>query len=291
MRCAYLHGYSMRLAHLILAHNNPSQLERLVKRLIYVDTDVYIHLDAKSDIKPFIHLALLDNVFFIANRTKVVWADYSMMTATLKSFEEILKKGANYSHLNLLSGHDYPLKSAAVIQSFLFKNAGKTFMRSRSIVDEWPETLSRFTNYHLGDYNFPFKFRLQWLLNKFLPGKKLPNGLKPHGFSQWLTITPLCAQYVIDYLKDNPAVARFFKLTWGVDELVFQTILLNSGLKSHVINDHLRYIKFTPGGSSPKTLTMDDAKLLVDSNKFYARKFDTEVDSEILDYLDHIAEQ
>jgi hypothetical protein len=281
----------MRLAHLILAHSNPKQLERLVKRLIHKDADIYIHLDAKTDIKAFIHLEKLDNVFFIANRVSIIWADYSMMTATLKSFEYILQTGNNYSHLNLLSGQDYPLKTHDVIHEFLFKNADKTFMRSRSIADEWPETMSRFTNYHLGDYKFPLRFRVQWVLNKFFPAKKLPNGLKPYGFSQWLTITPVCAQYTIDYLKANPAVAKFFKLTWGVDELVFQTILLNSDLKSHVVNDHLRYIKFTPGASSPKTLTMDDAKLLAGSNKFYARKFNTEIDSEILDYLDGIADQ
>ena len=33
-------------------------------------------------------------------------------------------------------------------------------------------------------------------------------------------------------------------MTWGVDELVFQTVLLNSPLKDKVINNHLRYIKF-----------------------------------------------
>jgi Core-2/I-Branching enzyme len=279
----------MRLAHLVLAHNNPTQLERLVKRLIYHNTDIYIHLDAKADIKEFIHLQTLENVFFISNRTQVTWADFSMMAATLTSFEEILKTGKNYSHINLLSGHDYPLKRAADIQAFLFKNPDKTFMRYRSIYDEWSETLSRFTKYHLGDYKFPFRFRLQWLMNKLLPAKKLPNGLKPYGFSQWLTITPVCARYVIDYLKENPKVKRFFKLTWGSDELVFQTILLNSNLKDTIVNDHLRYIKFADRGYSPKILTMEDSEILVTSNRFYARKFDPGIDSKILDHLDRTA--
>jgi len=103
------------------------------------------------------------------------------------------------------------------------------------------------------------------------------------------TLTPVCAAYVIDYLNKNPAVKRFFKMTWGVDELVFQTVLLNSDLKSGIVNNHLRYIKFEKGGSSPKTLTMDDAQVLVDSNQFFARKFSTDVDSDILDYLDFIS--
>jgi len=280
----------MRLAHLILAHNNPLQLERLIKRLSYANTDVYIHLDAKSDIGEFVHLEKIKNVVFIANRTSITWADYSMMTATLKSFEEILNRNSDYSHINLLSAQDYPLKSAAVIQAFLFKNADKSFIKSRSVYDEWPETISRFTKYSLGDYSFPLKFKIQWLMNRLLPGKKLPNGLKAFGFSQWVTITPICAKYVIDYLKENPAVKRFFRMTWGVDELVFKTILLNSNLKDSIVNDHLRYIKFKKQASRPNTLTIADAGTLIDSNKFYARKFDPNVDSEILDYLDNHAD-
>ena len=38
----------MRLAHLILVHSNPLQTERLVKRLLFDKTDVYIHLDKKK---------------------------------------------------------------------------------------------------------------------------------------------------------------------------------------------------------------------------------------------------
>jgi len=278
----------MRLAHLVLVHDNPLQIERLVKRLIYPETDIYIHLDGKCDINEFIHLQALQNVFFIANRTIITWANYSMVTATLNSFEEILNTNSNYSHINLISAQDYPLKSAAAIQKFLFANPDKTFMRFLSVYKEWPETISRLEMYSFGDYNFPFKFKIQAVLNKLLPVKKLPKDLEAFGLSQWFTITPACARYVIDYIKANPPVKRFFRMTWGVDELVFQTVLLNSPLKDSIVNDHLRYIKFFRGGSSPKILTMEDADILVKSNKFYARKFNPEIDSGILAYLDGV---
>ncbi|MDB5157017.1 MAG: hypothetical protein JWR50_1724 [Mucilaginibacter sp.] len=281
----------MRLAHLILAHGNKSQLERLVKRLIYPNTDIYIHLDAKSDIAEFAYLESLEGVFFIKKRTGIKWGDYSMVTATLISFEEILKAGQDYSHINLLSGQDYPLKSAAIIQKFLFENKDKSFIKYLSIFDDWHESKSRITMYSFGDYNFPLKFKVQDLLNRFLPDRKMPLGLKPYGFSQWITITPACVAYALDYLKKHKSVRRSFRLIWAVDEIVFQTILMNSPLKDSIVNDHLRYIKFKRGASRPNTLTMADAKLLVDSDKFYARKFDPNVDSEILDYLDTVAEK
>jgi hypothetical protein len=280
----------MRLAHLILVHSNPLQTERLVKRLLFDKTDVYIHLDKKSDITEFLYLADLENVFFINKRTAIAWGDYSMVDATLKSFEEILSSDVTYSHINLLSGQDYPLKSASVIQKFLLSNADKTFMKYRSIYDEWEESVSRLTKYNLGDYNFPFKWKIQDLLNKILPARKMPKKLKPYGFSQWITITPVCINYVIEYLKKNPSVTHFFKMTWAVDEIIFQTILLNSPLKDCIVNDHLRYIKFTKKAARPKTLTMEDAEILLKSDKFYARKFSLSEDSRIFDFLDRIAE-
>jgi hypothetical protein len=251
---------------------------------------VYIHLDKKSDIADFQHLQQLGDVFFIKSRMKITWANYSMVTATLNSIEEILKTGNKYSHINLLSGADYPLKSAGIIQDFLFANPDKTFIRSRHIYNEWEESRSRFDLYSFGDYRFPLKFKIQNVVNKVLPKRKLPKGLQPYGFSQWFTMTPVCAKYVIDYLKKHRSVHRFFRMTWGVDELVFQTVLLNSSLRATVINDHLRYIKFKKAACNPETLTIADKDAIIKSNKFYARKFNPEIDTEILDYLDKIAE-
>jgi len=276
----------MRLAHLILIHDNPLSAERLVKRLIYPDTDIYIHLDKKCDISDYIHLQSLQNVFFIKTRTAITWATYSMVAATLACFEEIIKANVTYSHINLLSGRDYPLKDAATIQNFLFANADKTFMAYRHIYNEWPEPISRFNLYSFGDYKFPLRFKIQALFNKFLPAKKLPYGLEPYGRSQWFTITPQCAKYVVDYMKKHAPVRRFFRMTWGVDELVFQTVLMNSPLKDNIVNDHLRFIKFEKGGTSPLIITMEDADTLISSGKFYARKFNATIDSEILKFLD-----
>jgi hypothetical protein len=276
----------MRLAHLILIHDKPLQAERLIKQLIYTDTDIYIHLDKKCDIGSYIHLQSLQNVFFTKSRADITWATYSMIAATLACFEEIMEANAIYSHINLLSGRDYPLKDAATIQNFLFANADKTFMAYRHIYKEWTEPLSRFNMYSFGDYNFPLRFKIQSLFNKFLPSKKLPYGLEPYGRSQWFTITPECAKYVVDYMKKHASVRRFFRMTWGVDELVFQTILMNSSLKNKIVNNHLRFIKFERGGTSPLIITIEDAGILISSGKFYARKFDAAIDSEILNFLD-----
>jgi hypothetical protein len=279
----------MKLAHLILAHSKQPQLERLVKRLQHANCDIYIHVDKKVSMDEFHDLQKNDNVFFISKRIIVEWGNYNMIEATLNSFEEILSKDITYNHINLLSAQDYPLKGAAEIQDFLFSNADKTYMRSYSIPDEWDEPIARLTQYNFGDYKFPGKHKLQALANSLLPNRKTPANLKMYGRSQWFTITPVCARYVIDYLKTNKQIRRFFKHTWACDELVFQTVLLNSPLKHTIVNDHLRYIKFKRGDSRPKTLTITDAPDMIASGKLYARKFDCNVDQKILDHLDSLA--
>ena len=277
----------MRLAHLILAHNHPKQLERLVKRLSHKDADVYIHLDAKADIAAYDTIKALPNTFFTNNRIKVGWCEYNTIQATLNAMEEILATGITYSHINLLSGNDYPLRSAEPIQQFLFANTGKTFIWYQLIFNDWADGQARMNNYDFADFGFPGRYLLSKIFNKVLPKRKLPDNLVAYGRSQWFTITPQCAQYVIDYIKKHPAVERYFRMTWAVDEVFFQTILCNSPLKDTLVNDNLRYIILNEE-YRPVTYTIEDAPALSSSGKFYARKFDNNVDTAIFDYLDKI---
>jgi hypothetical protein len=277
----------MRLAHLILVHNNPAQLERLLKKMIYSCSDVYIHVDKKSNLTPFEYLKLLPNVYFIKNRKSVGWGNYSMVEATLISMQEILDTQIEYSHINLLSGQDYLLKRMDEIEAFYFVNPEKSFMAYLSINEEWQDAKKRLIKYNLGDLSLPFKFAAQIIVNAFLPNRKIPQNLKPYGRSQWITITPACILYVIEFLRKQPAVLNFFKWTWAVDEIIFQTILLNSPLKETIVNDNKRYIKFENNELNPKILTIADADTLMQSGKFFARKFSIQKDSQILDFIDN----
>jgi hypothetical protein len=278
----------MKLAHLILAHRSPEMIERLVKRLQHPDADIYIHLDTKQNFEEYRHIAVLDNVRFLENRVKTEWGDFSLVQATLNGFEEILQTGNDYTHINLLSGQDYPLKSAAEAHKFLFANTGKTFIHSLDINGgEWDDGRLRIARYSFGDYNIPGKYKLNTLINAIMPNRKMPFGLKPYGRSQWFTITPECARYCNEYIKDNPGLKRYFRKVWAVDEVFFQTILENSPLKGKIVNDNLRYIQQS-GPNRPATFTMQHKDVLTASGKLYARKFDTGADAEIFDYLDSL---
>ena len=276
----------MRLSHLVLAHINPSQLKRLIGAISNADADIYIHVDKKSNLDEFIDLSSIPNVFFIKERCKITWGAFSMVEATLSSMQQILDTNIPYSHINLLSGQDYPLKNSQHITDFFIANQGTSYMKYLCITEQWKEALTRLTRYDFSNYNFPFKYRLEFLINKIFPNKKIPPQLKPYGLSQWLSITPLHAKYVIEYLKINKKVKNFFFFTWGADELIFQTILLNSLHKDAIANNYLRFIRFKKGACRPDILTIKDAEQILKSKKFYARKFDEHIDIEVLDCID-----
>lgn len=276
----------MKLAHLILAHNQPRQLERLLHSLQHDNADIYIHLDKKTDVAPFQHLADIKNVYFIKNRIKVYWGTYNIVKATFNSFKEILASGNNYQYLNLLSGQDYPLRPQQELHDFLNANPGKAFMNYLLFDSEWLEALPRVRSYHFNNFRLPGRYILQELVNKIFAQRKMPNDMIPVGRSQWFTISMECVIYIHRYWRNTPKLRHFIKLTWGPDEFIFQTILFNSRYKDRMVNNDLRYIDWAGGGVSPKTLTIDDAEALTTSGQYFARKFDIAKDETVLDIID-----
>lgn len=280
----------MAIAHLILAHSAPVQLARLVKALRHPEARFYIHVDKKVDIRPFRKHVQGEDVTFVAARVNVRWGAYSMVQATLNGLEEVLRSFQRVTHINLLSGQDYPLAPAGAIQQFSERHSEKNFMRFLKVETEWQEALARLDRYHLIHYPVVGRNRLANLLNQLLPVRRMPFNMTAVGRSQWFMITGEAASYVVRYLREHPNVVRFFKLTWAPDELIFQTLLYNSPLRSTLVNDDLRYIDWSEGKASPRVLTLDDADALLRSGKLFARKFDAEVDGGILDLLDsHMA--
>jgi len=279
----------VKIAYLILAHAHPQQVQRLVGKLASPNAHCYIHLDQKQDVAPFLSIFQLPGVFFVSKRVKVSWASYSMIEATLRGFEAILESKILYSHVTLLSGQDYPIKSEAAIFHFLGQHPQHIFIQFEQIECEWKEAIPRIKKYHLVSLRIPFgKYRLERVINKLLPSRKLPNEMVAVGRSQWFTAPLECIAYLLRFINENQNVANFFKLSWAPDEILFQTILYNSQYKEYMVNDNLVYMDWTEKKASPKTLTIHDAAALANTNKLFARKFNQTDDRHILDYIDSI---
>ncbi len=276
----------MKLAYLILVHNQPEQLKRLVERLSAPGVHFYVHVDRKADIKNFVKVLELKQVFYVRKRERVHWGAYSIVQATINGFEEIIRAGIKYEYITLLSGQDYPLKSNWEIQEFFKLNPGKAFMEFYSVEDVWKEAIPRLRKYYLTNYPFSGSIKIENLINKFLPARKPPEGIIFVGRSQWFSITLEHVKYIVQFIKEHKKIKNFLQFTWGSDEFVLQTILFNSSFKQQMINNNLRLIDWSEGLASPKTFTIADADDLLKSDKLFARKFNQNIDSSILDLLD-----
>lgn len=279
----------MKIAHLILAHTSPEQLARLIRALEYKDHWIFLHLDKKADLNAFLPLIKAGlHVVFISDRIHVEWGAYSVVDATIRGFRAIADSGVDFDYVNLLSGEDYPLKSPEKVHKFFQDNAGKNFMGFESVFFQWTEAIPRLRKYHLTNYQFPGMYFAQKFLNFVLPYRKMPPGLELMGRSQWMTLTMEVVRYILHFIESRPDVVRFFKLTWAPDEIIFQTILFNSPFRFSLVNDNLRYIDWSEHLPSPKVLVSGDFGSIMASDKLYARKFDPEKSSEILDRIDRL---
>lgn len=282
----------MKIAHLILAHKGPEQLELLIRRLSFKDFHIYIHLDRKADINNFRHLCELENVFFIRKRLSVKWAGFSQVKAVVESLREILSTNIQYEYINTLSGQDYPLKSNEEIYSFFMNQTGKSFLFCEKEGSEWwQKAILRIEQYHTTDFSFIGQGRLEIILNSILPKRKLPFPQSPFTLyggpgSLWWTLHKETVRYLIDFMDRHPRLRLFSLFTWGSDEFLIPTILMNSPFKDRIVQQNYRYMDWSSGAPNPKILTINDCRNLLNSNQLFARKFDIDYDRDILDRID-----
>lgn len=281
----------MRIAYIVMAYKDPQQIDRLVKAMNHEAIDFYIHVDAKFDIKPFLFLKENRNVYFFKKNYVIYWAAWNFTRTLLLCIHEIIQTGIPYEFVASFSGQDYPLKSNEYIVDYHLKNIGCSFFSLEEHHSEWwTHAISRVKKYHLTNYNFKGRYKLQDIMNKVLPERNFPFYQTLYGGPRatWWTMSSDAARYVSERVLSDKKLQRFCNFTWCPDEFLIPTILMNSPFKDSVINDSGRYIDWSSGGANPKILTTDDFDNIMNSGKLYARKFDLSVDSEILDRIDAI---
>lgn len=280
----------MKIAHLIMAYKNPSQLERLINRLSHPQCDVFIHLDKKIDYKEYEYLNENKQVNFIQNRIVCNWGGFSLVRAITNSTKEILLKEEKYDFINLLSAQDYPIKPIESLYAFLENNMGMSYIEFEEEAGSewWKHAKERFELFHFPDVKLKGKYRVQNILNRIMPRRKFPIACNLYGSakSSWWTMSRDCAEFIVRYLEENPKLMKFMRYTWAGDEFLYPTIIINSPFEQRVKNNNLRYIRWENGNPSPTILKCNDLEALRNSDYFFARKFDITVDTAILDKID-----
>ena len=286
-------------AYLIMAHNDFTVLEKELKLLDNENNDIYLHIDKKVknfDFDYFKNLIKKSNLYF-TKRLDVRWGSFKQIEC-----EYLLFKTAsvnNYSYYHLLSGIDMPLKSQIEIYEFFKENKEKEFVCFDNHKNVSISALERVKYYHFftslarSKNKLLRKFFQKFHFHSLKIQKKLKvNRLKKVNYefrkgANWVSVTNEFVKYLLSKEKE---VKKIFKYSYCADELFVQTIIYNSKFYQNVYSkkndDYLgikRFIDWQRG--EPYTFTIEDYDLLMNSNCFWARKFSSQKDKEIIDKI------
>ena len=274
----------MKHAYLILAHNEPALLSRLVDRLDDVRNDIYIHFDRKLSILPDIktqHAGL----YILKDRVDVRWADVSMLEAEYKLFHAVVDSGSQYSHHHLISGVDLPLKNQDYIHSFFAQHQGKEFVGlhqrpMNSHADRALHYWHPFTRSFRGSgCVFAIKRILRYLViqTQVLLGIRRNATIPFHKGGQWVSIT----RELIDYLLEQEDRAfTIFSRTFGADEYFVPTLIWDTPFMERLFDatdesrGAMRYIGWRADGQLID-FTSQDLPALQQTEYLFARKFNS----------------
>ena len=272
----------MRLAFVIIAHEAPDPLIELAKTLTSEGDSVVIHYDRRSANE---HFAELEKAFsgeqkvLFAPRVACGWGEYSLVQATLNGLETLAESGREFDYIYLLSGADLPLKSIATLRTFLAQHQGQKteFIQSYPMrVKKWIVAgleKERFIYRHFfNERRHPVYFNASWRIQRALRIKrKSPAKIDISLGSQWWCLRWETCIAMLDFIKNNPDVDRFFRTAWIPDESYFQTIIRQVVPPDRIANHSLTYFQFNDYGK-PVVYFDEHFEMLRRQNFFFGRK-------------------
>lgn len=274
-------------AYLIIAHNNFGQLQTLVSLLDDPRNDIYIHIDrkAKGFSEEMIKVSRAGLCF--TDRVRVNWGGANMVEAELILLKAAAKK--HYSYYHLLSGIDLPLKTQDEIHAF-FENNDRNYMGFDKKANEDKSFMSRILYYHFlqnivgrnrgAGYRILGKIeKISLALQKKLKIKR-KQYIPAYKGTQWFSIRHELAEHV---LSQEKLIRKQFYCSSCADEVFLHSIAMASPYRDSIENDTLREIDWKRG--RPYVFRAEDKDMLMASGKLFARKFDVNVDREIIETI------
>ena len=287
----------MKHAILILAHRNFNHLQRLLD-CFDEKFSFYIHIDKENDFawEEIKYLQEHPRVVYCRADYNIHWGSSLIVKSILKLIKEVLKDNS-ISYAHLISGQDYLVGSCIDFVSFFNKHNGSEFLEHWKLpTDRWYRGgLNRIKYYYLFDL---FKARtgiLRRLNNTLVDIQKFfrlerqfkPSGIQLYGGSMWWSLSFECLKYIDQFVMENPDLIESFNHTFCSDEIMLQTVVMNSPFASNVINCNYRYLCWEDrNGNYPANLDESDWLKIEHSGAFFARKFQYPVSLPLLDLID-----
>lgn len=288
-----------------MAHGDIKLLNMLVSALDSPYGDIFLHIDAKSSLRRAdVQRPRCSGLYFMEPMS-VYWADYTQTECELRLLSYAMGK-EEYGYFHLLSGADFPLRSQKCIASYF---AGRDDIFLHYAMRENLEHCRSYVQYYhlfqrqLSSVNRTHGFSMFKALNAVALGAQSLIGVDrcegygydPKKGANWFSIPLDFARYVV---RQGDVVRRRFRMTRSSDEFFMQTLACESETFRRRLyrfsedDDYescLRMIEW--GENAPHIYTSADFERLVNSGRLFARKFDSNVDFEIVKRLmEHIKE-
>ncbi|MEC6747672.1 beta-1,6-N-acetylglucosaminyltransferase [Marinilactibacillus sp. XAAS-LB27] len=309
----------IKIAYLILAHSDPENLKRLVDRLDDHKASFFVHIDQKTDVEKFKnYLVGYKDVHFIEQRYNIYWGGFSIIRAEIALVRASIGSSKQFDRYVLLSGADYPIKSADYIYDYFEKNKEIEFIRGINLEKLENKELfgSHIDYWQKHDYPFIRKtntifftaFRAS--INRVLRNFKLSSKIRHDKFdlyhgSQWWALSDDCLRELIETYDQNKEDYKVFEIMFAPDEKFFHTLFFNSnysnrnqasgpdqpiqmdkrGEDTSRQTSLLANIHFLDA-SMTKWFTKEDYDLLKNSEKLFVRKVSTDRSEALLEKID-----
>ena len=311
----------MKVLYLIQTYKNPFQIQRLVNTIKLSSPSSQILISHDSNASPLNEACFtnIPGVYLIYNPGGR--GDFFTVQSYLNSLKWLFNNKIKFDWIVNLSGQDYPTHSLAVFEQFLAKTKYDGFLEYRDVLskDGYYGLQESRDRYFYQYWHSGIQFS-KWQRALIKPIRVLVNNIQPfikigtsyqfslgvrdfthkfdtnfqcYGGSLYKILSNKCARYLHETAEDRADLVEYYKKTIVPEESFMQTILANSKL-FNLCDKNYFYMDWKGSNHGrPKILTVSDYYTLTkDENVYFARKFDPEIDSDILDMLDsHILEQ
>lgn len=309
----------MNQAILIMMHKNPEQVVRLVKYFPDDRCVCFIHVDKKCRIDLDEFQAALDTVngkcIILRERISGQLANWSLAKISLilikNAYQYSQEKGIIFSYYRLLSGQDYPIRTFEEYESFLEKNYPREFMGLSHYEERVAHVQDKFGRWRFnGLRNLlaqiiksetlyraciapVYLCEVVWTKIKGAPYEKMcREGYITAGGPSWWNITDRLAAYIVEQVEKKNPVIDIVKRTATPEESIIQVLYATAPWYKKEWFYNLTIGNYGKGKQKITGHTYawreEDLPELLESNCFFARKFDVNIDSGILDRLDEI---
>ncbi|MDO8122278.1 beta-1,6-N-acetylglucosaminyltransferase [Isoptericola sp. b490] len=284
------------LACVVLAHDQPDQLHRLLAALDPLP--VFLHVDARTPdpVAAAMTRDLPERVRLLP-RVATAWATFGAVQAELAGYRAAVAE-TSATHVALLSGSDYPLLSTADLRAVLTPLIGRSITYVAPLpIPQWGMSggLGRLRYYHWAWRRHVIRLPIP---------RRLPRGLSLAGGPTQKVLAREHADAVVRAVDRRPELVRFWRRAWAPDETFVATLLSTPSLVPGYADHHLHELAWLidwrqANIKGPPWLTMEHLPFLQEGRtvpagslpKLFARKFHSTLSAELLDAVDALRQE